>query len=348
MSGIFKGAQPIYAEHGIATFPVGSDKKPAITNYQRVGLRGSSQLVARHGHAPMLGYVTGARHKVTCGDVDSTDERIFADALNKHGDTPVKIRTSTGKYHALYKYNGEKRIIRAFGKGPDNSPIDILGSGGYVVTPPSTITGKGSYEIIEGSLDDLDRLPVMQNLPAHCYDDGALLAPFIPDGDELRIIPSGSRNRPLYQFCLHTAQRVSSLDALVAEARNFYATNCEAPMDATEIVKVSNWAWNKTLKDENWFGTGQRIVMAFDEFDTLGDRATLLLLKLRRHHWGEQFQMTKMLASALGWRVQNFKAARDELIRAQIIECIHPGGRHPNDPPLYRFLKRSRTTRREQ
>ena len=30
---------------------------------------------------------------------------------------------------------------------------------------------------------------------------------------------------------------------------------------------------NKTLQDENWFGTGQRIVMAFDEFDALGRAA---------------------------------------------------------------------------
>jgi hypothetical protein len=36
MSGIFKGAQPIYAEHGIATFPVGPDKKPAITTNSAV------------------------------------------------------------------------------------------------------------------------------------------------------------------------------------------------------------------------------------------------------------------------------------------------------------------------
>jgi hypothetical protein len=28
MNGIFEGAQPVYAEHGIATFPVGADKKP--------------------------------------------------------------------------------------------------------------------------------------------------------------------------------------------------------------------------------------------------------------------------------------------------------------------------------
>ena len=201
-----------------------------------------------------------------------------------------------------------------------------------MVAPPSLITGKGNYEFIEGGLDDLNRLPIMRNLPPHIYQ--------APSKSEKSRVPPGCRNTALYQFCLYTAKSVANLDALIAEARNFYASTCEGLMDDAEIIKVSNWAWNKTLRDENWVGTGQRIVMEFDEFDALGNRGTLLLLKLRRHHWGEHFPMTKALAAALGWRVQNFKAARDELIQQRIIECIHPGGRHPNDPPLYRFLRR--------
>jgi hypothetical protein len=47
VSGIFAGAQQEYAEHRIAAFPVGTDKRPAITNYQRVGLRASEALAAR-------------------------------------------------------------------------------------------------------------------------------------------------------------------------------------------------------------------------------------------------------------------------------------------------------------
>ena len=175
---------------------------------------------------------------------------------------------------------------------------------------------------------------MMRNLPAHCYDEGAPLAPFIPDGDESRVCQvAAATNRFINSACIqHSACR--------AWMRWSPKPGISMPPTARRQwmpLKSSRFQIGRGIRrsrTENWFGTGQRIVMAFDEFDTLGDRATLLLLKLRRHHWGEQFQMTKMLASALGWRVQNFKAARDELIRAQIIECIHPGGRHPNDPPL--------------
>jgi hypothetical protein len=53
---------------------------------------------------------------------------------------------------------GERRQIR-----PDpDVPIDILG-GGYVVAPPSKVA-KGDYEFLQGSLDDRDRLPALQNV----------------------------------------------------------------------------------------------------------------------------------------------------------------------------------------
>ena len=112
MKGVFEGAQPVYAEHGIATFPVGADKKPTITHYQRVGLRGSGQLVARHAHAIGLGFMSNARNRIAVLDYDDTNERGFADALNRHGDTPIKVKTASGRWHAYYRHNGERRMIR--------------------------------------------------------------------------------------------------------------------------------------------------------------------------------------------------------------------------------------------
>ena len=138
--------QPVYAEHGIATFPVGADKKPAITHYQRLGLRGSGQLVARHAHAIGLGFMSNARNRIAVLDYDDTDERGFADALNRHGDTPIKVRTASGKYHAYYRHNGERRLIR----GLDASPIDVLGSGGFAVAPPSEIPDRGQLSVHRG------------------------------------------------------------------------------------------------------------------------------------------------------------------------------------------------------
>jgi hypothetical protein len=76
-------------------------------------------------------------------DIDTTDENVFADALDKHGETPVKDRTASGKFHAWYRFNHERRRIR-----PDQGlPLDLLGYGGYSVAPLSRVSW-GRYTFI--------------------------------------------------------------------------------------------------------------------------------------------------------------------------------------------------------
>ncbi len=121
--GVFSAYQPVYAEQGIATFPLGDNKTPAIRNYQKIGIPASSRLADRFHTSDGLGFMTNARSRVTVLDVDTTDERVLADALGRHGDTPLVGRTASGKFHALYRHNGEFRKIRPFG----DLPMDLLG-----------------------------------------------------------------------------------------------------------------------------------------------------------------------------------------------------------------------------
>ena len=162
--GAFAAAQALYAAHGIATFPLREDKRPAIRGYNRVGLRSSQELARKFSSVNALGFMTNERTRITGLDIDTTDERVFADALQRHGGTPIKVRTASGKCHAWYRYNGERRRIRPFG----GLPIDLLGKGGLIVAPPSQVK-KGDYAFIEGGLDDLNRLPVMRGLSADMY-----------------------------------------------------------------------------------------------------------------------------------------------------------------------------------
>ena len=141
-----------YAELYIATFPVDAKKKPAIKRSNQITLGGSSRLAERFQRADAFGFQLGPRSQITALDVNSQDEAVLADALSNHGDTPFIVRTGGG-YHAYYSYAGERRLIRPY----HNKPIDILG-GGFVVAPPS-ISQKGTYQIISGTLDDLANLP---------------------------------------------------------------------------------------------------------------------------------------------------------------------------------------------
>ena len=64
------------------------DKRPSVRGYPRIGLRASAELASKFADAPGLGIMCGERSRVTVLDVDTTDERVLADALSRHGPTP--------------------------------------------------------------------------------------------------------------------------------------------------------------------------------------------------------------------------------------------------------------------
>jgi len=121
----FADWQADYAAHDIATFPVGSDKKPLVNRYNRFGLRASSAVARRYPDAPAIGFMAGSRNRITIGDVDEVGEKPLQRFLDRHGDTPVIVRTASGKHHAWYRHNGEQRIIRPVRE----INVDILGGG---------------------------------------------------------------------------------------------------------------------------------------------------------------------------------------------------------------------------
>ena len=155
----FRDWQPLYAAHGIPTFPVEigpNVKKPMVSNYGRFGLPASTEIARKIPDASAIGFMVGRRTGLTILDVDTADERVLADALDRYGPTPVIVRSGSGNFQAWYRYSGEKRLIRP---EPD---IDVLGSG-FVVAPPSRGIN-GDYQFIQGDLDDLGGLPIMQNI----------------------------------------------------------------------------------------------------------------------------------------------------------------------------------------
>jgi hypothetical protein len=41
------------------------------------------------------------------------------------------------------------------------------------------------------------------------------------------------------------------------------------------------------------------------------------------------------MAATMGWDIRRWKAARAALVDVGLIWCIRPGGRGPDDPPIY-------------
>src|SRR5262245_57017278 len=112
-TGIFGEWQSQYANYGIATYPVEFiaksegkfDKKPAVSAYDRIGLRYSGQLATSFSSANGLAFQAGARSRISVLDIDSNSENVLADALDQHGQSPIVIRTASGNHQAWYKHN---------------------------------------------------------------------------------------------------------------------------------------------------------------------------------------------------------------------------------------------------
>ena len=98
--GLFSRWQPYYAAHNIATFPVliaEDAKKPAVTNYGKVGLPGSAELASKRQFAgtDAFGFMTGPRSKITVLDVDTSDEKILANTGRRHWSFAAAVENST-------------------------------------------------------------------------------------------------------------------------------------------------------------------------------------------------------------------------------------------------------------
>lgn len=326
--------QPEYAARGIVTFPV-RDKRPCVKGYLKLGPKVSEQLAIRFADEAAFGFAC-RRNKITVLDVDAPDERLLADALDRHGPTPLIIRSGSGNFQAWYRHGGERRRVRP---EPDK-PIDILGDG-FVVAPPSR-GSKGRYEIIAGSLDDIANLPKMRTEQTRQFDgiENGTVA-----NHQNEVLPEntaadlGKRNDTLFREAMKQAKGCYRLEELMEKTMQANAQLIQ-PLPPDEILKIVASAWGYECEGKNWFGIGGRVVFAAREVDDLAAQdphAYALLGLLRRHHWGRDFILAKAYADELGWTLRRFKAARDELLQRNLIVCVHAGGRGPNDPPVYRF-----------
>jgi hypothetical protein len=318
--GIFPKWQPIYAEHSIATFPVSAAKRPAIRGWQKVGLRGSTQLATKFMNAEALGYVTGKRSNVTVLDIDTADEKVAEDAMRRHGQPGIVTRTASGKFHLLYRYAGERRRIRPW----RGLPIDVLGDNGFALAAPSKLAA-GSYEIIHGRLDDLDRLEPMR-------------ARVEPVAEHPHATKKGARNNALWQHCMRHARHCDDLDAMIDAAQTFNES-CQPPMEKGEMMKVAESAWDYTERGANRFGQ-HGAWFPIEEVATMAAEpdafALLAFLRANNGPWAT-FMCTNTLAEKFKWDLRRLQAARSRLIELGYMTPVRQAGR--NRPALFRWAE---------
>ena len=334
--GVFGEWQPQYAEAGLVTFPLDITRKaPAVGNYLKAGLPASNHWATKFADVTAPGIVCGKRNRLTVLDIDEPCENLLADAQTRFGASPVIARTASGKFHAYYRHNGEKRKIRGV---IDGRAVDLLGAGGMAIAPPSS--GKnGRYEFIQGSLADFGNLPVMQGLvPAPVQ--------IVPGAEVLAA--NGQRNETLFKMCLREARSVADADALRAFALSINTSGAWEPLPVDEVLRTASGAWEKQASGKNWVGSEPKVILQASEIDRLflpaegvataaAQDAMVLLTLLRRLHFGKaSFFCANEFRRRFGWSLPKFQLARKFLIDSGCVLMVRHASRD-NGAALYRF-----------
>jgi hypothetical protein len=343
---VFQTWQPVYAEHGIATFPVEFvpqtdgklTKKPMVSRYGRFGLRASCKIAEKFDTAEGIGASPGMRNGFTVADVDEPGNSALEDCIKMFGDSPVIAEsTATGKHHVYYSFNGEARVTRPIA----GVNLDILGhqtgTGNFVVLPPSRRPG-GEYRFIRGSIEDFHNLPAMQNVPANALITSPPLAPARQVEPDQPIF-EGKRNYNLWVAAMRKLKGTPamSLNELLDYLRNCNAGNCCPQLEDEEVAKIASSAWGYQQTGRNWFGRPV-VRMTKDEIAPLMPDTEVGMLYI----WAKasfkpdsEFWLADGLAAKFGWTLHQFRETRRRAVQSGLFRRIR--GATTGNPALYVF-----------
>lgn len=329
-----------FIDHNLAVFPTNGAKgqTPCIKGWNKIGLKGSRALLSKGSFDhDNIGIVCGERAGLTIVDIDTPGERALTDALSHFGDSPVVIRTGSGKHHVYYKHNGERRQIKPFKNDEKLAGVDILGTGGYVIAPPSVRPdyGGASYEFITGRLDDLGNLPAIKGLtPAmELHTDG---------------LGVGSRVDDLFGELRNIAHQCDDIDALAHRARGINETKYNPPLSDTEVMSQVKGVWKLKSEGRCFSKAAQIGTMPRSEAIVLfsSPSALSLLVYLRGCHGIDHtFAVSpKGLSCVLGVGHATIARARDCLLSKGYLALVEKGkrkrgrdGKVKNEPNIYRL-----------
>jgi hypothetical protein len=317
---MFTEWQAEYAKYAVATFPVSvgpEGKKPCVTNYTRVGLRASAELALRFPEAHSFGFCCGPRSRLTVVDMDDKDPAIVDEAQRIFGRSPLVWRTGGAKFAMPFRHNGEVRRIRPIA----SLPIDILGAG-LCVAPPSAGL-RCAYEIVEGSLTDLNHLPVAR-LPQE------LAQPLV----ERDRISKGQRNNALFRYCRSVVGYCDDLNQFIDTAETWTDQQFAVPLPKAEIAKTCTSVWK--------YQGGQKQVsgrmLSRHQFDELARAPAVMgvfAILAAENGADATFMIADGFGGKNGWPRRLMPAVREKLIELGIVKSVRRPGK--GAPGLYRW-----------
>jgi hypothetical protein len=338
----FQDAAREYAAAGIVPLPISPNgKRPLVKQPDKFGRRAALQILPKFPDAN-LGFWCGRHNDLTVVDIDSTADAELQYALDRFGLTPVIVRTASGKHHAYYRHDGERRRIRPI----PGHPIDILGEGGICVAPPSAWPAGGRYEFARGSLTDLSRLPTIRVGAVHNLEPGT--------AEKVRAIndnavTTGRRNDTVFRLALALAHAVESQADLLIQTRKANAELSKPPLPDAEVQRAVGSAWRYKMSGRLMArGIDSTILvptasigrlLACGETDALAVLA--LLRKAHSSRAGKPFaaspkamEQHQLIGS---WNASRYRNAIRKLCELGELVRLKTGGKGQHDPAMYDF-----------
>ena len=231
----FEGAAEGYQDLGWPVFPV-RGKIPATKNGCLDATTEPWRAWPRS--ATGVGFATGTVSGIWVLDLDSEEaERRWETMQDEHGERIATVTAKTGKgFHVYFKMPPGRDIRNSAGKvGPG---IDVRGTGGYVVLPPSAHPDGGVYEWVrDRSPDDF---PVAVT-PRWLVDlvcgraDTRTNAPALGE-----VIGEGGRNATLTSLAGTLRRRGMSEEAIAAALHVENRGRCVPPLPAVEVDAIAS------------------------------------------------------------------------------------------------------------
>lgn len=321
---------------GLIVIPTGGDdgKRPLVRFPKRHYSPATAQRMAGKHANDNIGILTGIGScRLTVVDIDDPD--LLPRMIARFGDTPVQASTPKGGVHLYYRHSGEGCVT-----GLDGLRVDIRGTGGIVIAPPSIrrcdpFRGQ-AYTFLKGGWDDLPKLPPIKS--------GSLIRDDRKPTGTLASVETGTRNDRLFSRLMREARHCDDLKTL-KDVTLTLNDQIPEPLPEAEALRVAESAWKYEEDGKNWCGGGGVVPIQTAAFDLLATNpdAFLLLALLRKNHAGlhPTFAVAPhAMANAgliAGWGQKRYRAARDALTESGLLVLVRQGGKGKRDPSMYKL-----------
>lgn len=236
-----------YAQKGWLSFPCKPQDKTPLVKWVDMATTETNMLVGWWDTNPAanIGIACGAKSGIVVLDVDKDHDgyESLATLLEQYGrlpDTPVS-KTGSGGEHIFFRYPGIeiRNSAGKLGKG-----LDIRGSGGYVVVPPSRHPNGNYYEwVVKPSQVELADMPEWM---IELLQEKNEIAEPKSSGEYL----SGERNNALTKLAGSMRRKGHSEDGIFAALTIFNREKCNPPLTDGEILQISKSVARYEPQDE--------------------------------------------------------------------------------------------------